>query len=202
MSAVNPAVLVEVLNDSTERDDRGAKFWRSSRPSARPSTCARCTKRPPNPDRDASARHRPRGLRFSACGYYGPRMGSMWRRWAHLVVLALVLPLALSSVPAFARVLSEAAPHVCECGMRAGHCGCPICNQAAADRRVKDLSIRGRCGADDLVASAALGAAVLPPPALTIAAPGVSGRALTPVPLRLAQVFLMPSTPPPRFALS
>src|SRR5580704_12802683 len=71
-----------------------------------------------DPRRDAMLRH----------------MGAVWReirRWRHVLVLALVLPLALSSaLPMFARALGGPAVHVCHCAVSGGHstCGCPICN--------------------------------------------------------------------------
>jgi hypothetical protein len=133
------------------------------------------------------------------------RMDAGWRRWGHVVVLALVLPLALSSaLPMFARALGGPLPHVCHCEIRGGHstCGCPICNPDRDDLRLSDASIRGKCGDDDLAFGGALGSAVLPAAGFTVLPPDVrrdprpTGAPYLPV------VFLVPPTPPPRFALS
>ena len=132
-------------------------------------------------------------------------MGAVWRRWGHLLVLTLVLPLALSSaLPIFARVLGGPLPHVCHCAMHGGHstCGCPICNPDRDDLKLNEVSLRGKCGDDDPVFGAALGAAVPAPPGVAIIPPDLTGEASPVVSLRLALVFLTPPTPPPRFALS
>jgi hypothetical protein len=133
----------------------------------------------------------------------GNRSG--WRRWAHLFVLALVLPLALSSaLPTFARVLGGPTAHVCRCEIRGGHstCACPICNPDRDDLRLNEASLRGKCGDDDLAFGAVLGSAIAPPPGVTIIPPDLAGETPPVVSPRLALVFLKPPTPPPRSALS
>jgi len=131
-------------------------------------------------------------------------MSAAWKRWGHLFVLALVLPLALSSaLPTFARVLGGPTAHVCQCAIRGGHstCGCPICNPDRDDLRLSEASIRGKCGDDDLAFGAALGSAVTPPPGFIVLPPDVTRAARPTTSLRLERVFLTPPTPPPRFSL-
>jgi hypothetical protein len=131
-------------------------------------------------------------------------MRGVWKRWGHVFVLALLLPLALSSaLPMFARVLGGPAVHVCKCEIRGGHstCGCPICNPDRDDLRLSESSIRGKCGDDDLTFGAALGSAVAPPAGVTVLPPDVTGVLRPVLPPRLAAVFLTPPTPPPRAAL-
>jgi hypothetical protein len=126
-----------------------------------------------------------------------------WRSWAHVFVLALVLPLALSSaLPMFARALGGPVVHVCKCEIRGGHstCGCPICNPDRDDLRLSEASIRGQCGDEDLAFGAALGSAVAPPAGFVVLPPELAG-ALGPAPApRIPGVFLPPPTPPPRLA--
>jgi hypothetical protein len=132
-------------------------------------------------------------------------MGAVWRRWGHVIVLMLVLPVALSSaLPTFARVLGGPAPHVCHCAIRDGHstCGCPICNPDRDDLKLSEASIRGKCGDDDVVFGGGLDVAIAPPPGITIVPPDVTAEAPPAVSPRLPLVFLTPPTPPPRFALS
>ena len=119
------------------------------------------------------------------------------------MVLALILPLALSSaLPIFARVAGGPVPHVCHCDVRAGHstCACSICNPDRDDLKLTQASLRGKCGDDDSVFGATLGAAVAPPPGVTVIPPDVTREASPAISLRLALVFLPPPTPPPRFA--
>ena len=128
-------------------------------------------------------------------------MRAVWRRWGHVFVLALVLPLALSSaLPALARILGGPMAHVCHCDVRGGHstCACPVCNPDRDDLRLSEASLRGKCGDDDPVAGASLGAAVPLPPGVTIVPADLSGEAMPDVPGRRALVFLTPPTPPPR----
>jgi hypothetical protein len=128
-----------------------------------------------------------------------------WKRWGHLLVLALLLPLALSSaLPTFARVLGGPAPHVCHCEIRGGHstCACPICNPDRDDLKLSEASIRGQCGDEDLAFGAALGAAVPPPSGFAIAPPDLTGEAVPNVVPPLPLVSLTPPTPPPRLAVS
>jgi len=77
-----------------------------------------------------------------------------------------------------------------------------MCNPVEDDQRFQEMSRCGKCGDDDVVFGGSLGAAVLPAPAIALVPPGLVGRAFPDVSLRLALVFLMPPTPPPRFALS
>jgi hypothetical protein len=131
-------------------------------------------------------------------------MRAVWKRWGHVFVLALVLPLALSSaLPIFARVLGGPQVHVCHCAMHGGEstCGCPICNPDRDDLQLSEESIRGKCGDDDLAFGAALGTAVAPPAGFTIIPPDITGETPSAVSPRLPLVFLTPPTPPPRFAL-
>jgi hypothetical protein len=133
------------------------------------------------------------------------RMRVVWRRWGHIFVLALVLPLALSSaLPTFARVLGGPLTHVCHCEIRGGHstCGCPICNPDRDDLKLTDASIRGKCGDDDVAFGAALGSAILPAPAITVLPPDMTRDARPTGGPDLAPVSVSPPTPPPRFALS
>jgi len=126
-----------------------------------------------------------------------------WRRWGHVFVLTLVLPLALSSaLPMFARVLGGPTAHVCQCAVRGGHstCGCPICNPDRDDLQLNEVSLRGKCGEDDAVFGASLGPALVPAPGVTIVPPDLTGETPPPVSPRLALVFLTPPTPPPRSA--
>jgi hypothetical protein len=127
-------------------------------------------------------------------------------KWGHLLVLALILPLALSSaLPAFARVIAGPTPHVCHCQMSGGRgamSDCPICNPDRDDLWLTEAALRGTCGDEDLVFGATLGVAVLAPPGVTILPPEVAREALPDAPLRLAAVFVAPPTPPPRSALS
>ncbi len=128
---------------------------------------------------------------------------TLWTRWGHVLVLVLALPLAFSSaLPIFARVLGGPVPHVCHCDVRGGHstCGCPICNPDRDDLKLNEVSLRGKCGDDDLAFGAALGVAVLPPPGVTVLPPDTTGKPPPAVPARLPLVFLTPPTPPPRFA--
>jgi hypothetical protein len=132
-------------------------------------------------------------------------MVAMCRRWGHLLVLALVLPIALSSaLPVYARIAGGPTPHVCHCEVRGGHsmCGCPICNPDRDDLQINEVSLRGKCGDDDEVFGAVLGSAVAPPPGVTIVPPDLAGETAPAVSPRLELVFLTPPTPPPRFALS
>lgn len=135
-------------------------------------------------------------------------MAAGWMKWGHLLVLALILPLALSSaLPAFARVVAGPAPHVCHCQMSGGHTAmsdCPICNpeRDADDVWVSVASLRGTCGDEDIVFGATLGLAVLAPPGVRILPPEVRREAPPGAPLRLAAVFVTPPTPPPRSVLS
>jgi hypothetical protein len=132
-------------------------------------------------------------------------MGAVLRRWGHLLVLALVLPLALSSaLPIFARAAGGPTPHVCQCAIRGGHstCGCPVCNPDRDDLRLSEASIRGKCGDDDAVFGAALGSAVAAPAGFTVIPPNVTRVAPPSLWPRLATVFRTPPTPPPRSALS
>lgn len=107
-------------------------------------------------------------------------MGAVWKRWGHLFVLTLVLPLALSSaLPIFAQVLGGPTPHVCHCEIRGGHstCACPICNPDRDDLKLNEVSLRGKCGDDDLTFGAALGSAVPAPAGVTIIPPDLAGEA-------------------------
>jgi hypothetical protein len=136
---------------------------------------------------------------------YAPHMGAACRRWGHILVLALVLPLALSSaLPMFARAFSGPAVHVCHCDIRGGHstCACPVCNPDRDDLTLSEASLRGKCGDDDLAFGASLGSAVAPPPGVVVVPPDLTGEQAPGIPPRLALVFLTPPTPPPRFALS
>ncbi len=129
----------------------------------------------------------------------------LWRSWGHVFVLALVLPLALSSaLPMFAHALGGPAIHVCKCEIRGGHstCGCPICNPDRDDLRVTEATIRGKCGDDDLSFGAALGSAVAPPPGFVVLPPDITGALAPALSPRLPTVFLSPPTPPPRRALA
>jgi hypothetical protein len=132
-------------------------------------------------------------------------MRARWIQWGHAWVLALILPLALSSaLPAFARIVAGPTPHMCHCDMRSGHAmsGCPICNSDQDDVGLTEASLRGRCGDEDVVFGATLGLAVLAPPAVKVVAPGVTREALAAMSLGVAVVFVTPPTPPPRSALS
>jgi hypothetical protein len=93
---------------------------------------------------------------------------------------------------------------VCQCALHGGHstCGCPVCNPDRDDLALNEASIRGKCGDDDRSFGASLGSAVAAPPGVTVVPPDVSVSADPSAPLRLAQVFLTPPTPPPRSALS
>jgi hypothetical protein len=121
-------------------------------------------------------------------------------------VLALVLPLALSSaLPAFARVVAGPTPHVCHCEMSGGHgamSDCPICNPERKGLWPSEVSLRNRCGDEDVVFGASLGFAVLAPPRVAIPPPAVSRGVRPADPLRLAAIFVTPPTPPPRSVLS
>jgi len=124
-------------------------------------------------------------------------MGAVWTRWGHLFVLALVVPLALSSaLPIFARVLGGPTLHVCHCAVSGGHstCGCPICNPDRDDLKLNEVSL--------LSFGATLGSAVTAPAGVTIVPPDVTVATRPGVPHRLTPVFLTPPTPPPRLALS
>jgi hypothetical protein len=132
-------------------------------------------------------------------------MGAGFRRWGHLLVLALVLPLAFSSaLPIFARVLGGPVPHICQCATHGGHstCGCPICNPDRDDLRLNEVSLRGKCGDDDVAFGASLGSAVAPPAGVTILPADVAVAPSPSVANHLTPVFLTPPTPPPRSALS
>jgi hypothetical protein len=128
-----------------------------------------------------------------------------WRSWRHLFVLALVLPLALSSaLPTLAHVLGGPLAHTCHCEIRGGHstCACPICNPDRDDLKLSEESIRGKCGDDDLTFGAALGSAVLPAAGVTVLPADVSRKARPIAAHPPASVFRPPPTPPPRLALS
>jgi hypothetical protein len=131
-------------------------------------------------------------------------MARLYRRMVHVFVLALVLPLCLSSaLPIFARALGGPVVHVCHCAAHGGpaSCGCPICNPDRDDLAFSEESIRGKCGDDDLAFGAALGSAVAPPPGFVVLTPDlVAATHPSPVP-DLPSVLLAPPTPPPRFAL-
>lgn len=130
-------------------------------------------------------------------------MGAVCRRWGHLLVLMLVLPLAFSSaLPIFARIAGGPLPHVCHCAMHGGHstCGCPICNPDREDLQLGVLSLRGKCGDDDVSFGAALGSAVIAPAPGTVLPADLIGEAAPAPAPALAQVILSPPTPPPRSA--
>lgn len=130
-------------------------------------------------------------------------MGAKNRSWAHLLVFALVLPMAFSSaLPVFARAVAGPIVHLCQCGMTPGHCGCPLCDPGGEDPVFNELAHCGKCGDADAILGAALGSAVLPSSAVAVLPPGLVGYAPPAISQRLASVFLVPSTPPPRFALS
>jgi hypothetical protein len=130
-------------------------------------------------------------------------MGRVWKRLLHVLVLALVLPLCLSSaLPIFARALGGPAVHVCHCAAHGGpaSCGCPICNPDRDDLAFSEESLRGKCGDDDLAFGAALGSAVAPPAGVTVVAPDLFAQTAPSVSDRFRSVFLTPPTPPPRSA--
>jgi hypothetical protein len=119
----------------------------------------------------------------------------------HVVVLALVLPLAFSSaLPIFARALGGPAIHVCRCAAHGGpaSCGCPICNPDRDDLAFSEESIRGKCGDDDLAFGATLGSAVAPPPGFIVLGPSLVAVSTPSLTAHLMAVFLTPPTPPPR----
>jgi hypothetical protein len=92
-------------------------------------------------------------------------MARLYRRMVHVFVLALVLPLCLSSaLPIFARALGGPVVHVCHCAAHGGpaSCGCPICNPDRDDLAFSEESIRGKCGDDDLAFGAALASVARP----------------------------------------
>lgn len=123
----------------------------------------------------------------------------------HVVVLALVLPLAFSSaLPIFARAMGGPAVHVCHCAAHGGpaSCGCPLCNPDRDDLAFTEESIRGQCGDEDLAFGAALGSAVAPPAGFAVLRPDVVATARPSVAPRLPMLFLSPPTPPPRRAFS
>jgi hypothetical protein len=122
----------------------------------------------------------------------------------HLLVLALVLPLALSSaLPVFARVLNGLSIQQCPCHARGGKsdCACPVCSHHGSDRLGKGPGL-SKCGDEDRVFGASLGPATLATPVTIILPPQEVREAPPPGPARIASVFLTPPTPPPRFALS
>jgi hypothetical protein len=130
-------------------------------------------------------------------------MSAAWRSWRYVLVLALLLPLALSSgLPTLARLVGGPAAHVCHCELRGGHstCACPICNPDRDDLRLSEASIRGKCGDDDEAFGASLGPAVAPPAGVTILSPDLTAEAVPSVPLPHPPVFLRPRTRPPRLA--
>ena len=91
-----------------------------------------------------------------------PSTRTRWLTRALFFALVL-LPLAFSSsLPAYARIVSGQAAHVCACETRGGHttCACPICHPDREDLRLTEESIRGRCGDDDVTFGAALDAAL------------------------------------------
>jgi hypothetical protein len=122
---------------------------------------------------------------------------------SRLMIVALLVPLALSALmPAFARIVSGPAPHVCRCELRGGHstCACPICNPDRDEElALGAASIRGRCGDDDVAFGGALGLAVLG------AEPSLPSADVAFLPLsvprtRPPDVIIPPATPPPRRA--
>jgi len=130
-------------------------------------------------------------------------LAGAWRCAARFLVLALILPLALSTaLPGFARAVAGPAAHFCRCEIRGGHstCACPICNPDRADLRLSEESIRGKCGDDDLVFGGALAVALAPGAGFVVLRPAVD-RAPPPFShaVRL-DVHLTPPTPPPRTA--
>jgi hypothetical protein len=123
----------------------------------------------------------------------------------HVVVLALVLPLAFSSaLPIFARALGGPAVHVCHCAAHGGpaSCGCPICNPDRDDLAFSEESLRGKCGDDDLAFGAALGSAVAPPAGFVVALPNLVSVARRTSAPQIPAVFFTPPTPPPRSTFS
>jgi hypothetical protein len=128
-------------------------------------------------------------------------MGAACRRWGHLLVLALVLPIALSSaLPVFAHIVAGPTPDLCCCGMERAHC--PRCNPVSRDAQLSQLPHCGRCGDQDAVLGGALGTAILPSSGVLVAEPSLAMRMPAVVSNHLAPVFLLPSTPPPRFVRS
>ena len=128
-------------------------------------------------------------------------MSGARRGWAHLVVLSLVLPLALStSLPMFARALAGPAPHICHCAVRGGHstCACPLCHPGREDLRFSPASVRGQCGDEDLVFGATSATAMPAPPAVRVLGATVSWGRVVARPSRGPTLFLKPPTPPPR----
>jgi hypothetical protein len=128
--------------------------------------------------------------------------GGRWTGWVHMLVLALVLPIACSSAfPAFARLVVGSSAHACACEHRAGHstCGCPICEHRA-DRRLHRAVIRGTCGEDDLYFGPAPDSAIAPAGGVAVLAPEAALAALPEVAGPGSSVFLSPPTPPPRRA--
>jgi hypothetical protein len=131
-------------------------------------------------------------------------MGGACRRWGHLVVLALVLPLALSSaLPIFARVLGGPPVHLCHCAMSGGRtaCGCPTCTHDR-ELRVREVALHGPCGDDEQAFGGAIGFALPPPPAVKVFPPDRADRASAPASLSIPVVSRTPPKPPPRVALS
>jgi hypothetical protein len=119
------------------------------------------------------------------------------------LVLALVLPLALSSaLPIYARIVGGPMPHVCHCAAHGGHsmCACPVCNPDREDLQLGELSLRGKCGDDDVSFGAALGSALIAPATGTVLAADLVGEAAPAATPTLPPVFLAPPTPPPRSA--
>ncbi len=128
-------------------------------------------------------------------------MRAACRRWGHLLVLMLVLPLALSSaLPFFARIAGGPAPHVCHCALSGGHstCACPICNPDRDDLKLNEVSLRGKCGDDDVAFGGALGRCVSQPAGFAVIPPDLTGEIAPSRLPSLHSVFLTPPTPPPR----
>jgi len=129
------------------------------------------------------------------------RTQSMWTAVTRLVLMALVLPLALSSaLPIFARALGGPPVHVCRCDIHHSTCACPICHPDRDDLRLSEKSIRGTCGDDDLSFGGAMALAPAIPEATAVAVlPAAVSQALPDVPTRPASnVTLDTPTPPPR----
>jgi hypothetical protein len=111
----------------------------------------------------------------------------------------LLMPLALaSSLPAFARAVAGAAPHVCHCAASHSECACPICHPDRDDLDDADEAIRGQCGDPDVVYGARLGIAVEAPLAALAPAPVAADRVAPPSVLSPKPRATSPPFRPPR----
>jgi hypothetical protein len=132
-------------------------------------------------------------------------MPRVLRTALRILVLALVLPLSLSSaLPYFARVLAPETAHVCHCKAGGAHLTCPVCTprlkaEVGSDA-VAGETIRGQCGDEDKALGAFLETGVLAPIFSVGLAPSERASFSPRREWPIEDLTLAPPKPPPRAA--